>query len=86
MIAEVIGTSGNDLAGQRLTIAGVKHMFVRADNEAGTIYLRRGRDGGVAFLKCFTCIIAATHDANITGGTSMHVASRLQEYLKSVRF
>lgn len=84
-IAEVAAISAHfaapsGLAATGATIAGVKYMFVRGEENA-EIYVKKGNTG-VAFYRCNTCIIVAYHDDKIQPGQCSATLAKLGDFLK----
>jgi len=84
-VAEVAAVSAHfaapsGLAATGATIAGVKYMFVRGEENA-EIYVKKGNTG-VYFYRCNTCIIVAFHDDKIQPGTCSACTAKLGDFLK----
>ena len=84
-VAEVAAVSAHfaaptGLAATGATIAGVKYMFVRGE-ENTEIYVKKGATG-VCFCRCNTCIIVGYHDDKIQPGSCQMTVGKLADFLK----
>jgi len=68
------------LAATGATIAGVKYMFVRGEENA-EIYVKKGNEG-VFFYRCNTCILVGYHNDKIQPGSCTNVVAKLGDFLK----
>ena len=68
------------LAATGATVAGVKYMFVRGEENA-EIYVKKGATG-VVFYRCNTCIIVGYHDDKIQPGQCSASVAKLGDFLK----
>merc|ERR1711988_1860411 len=84
-VAEVAAVSAHfaapsGLAATGATIAGVKYMFVRGEENA-EIYVKKGAEG-VVFYRCNTCILVAYHNDKIQPGQCSMTVAKLGDFLK----
>ena len=84
-VAEVAAVSAHfaapaGLAATGATVAGVKYMFVRGE-ENEVIQTKKGAEG-VYFFRCNTCIIVAHHDDKIQPGNCLATVAKLGDFLK----
>uniref|UniRef100_A0A6U9CQC2 Profilin n=1 Tax=Emiliania huxleyi TaxID=2903 RepID=A0A6U9CQC2_EMIHU len=84
-VAEVAAVSGHfaapsGLAATGATVAGVKYMFVRGEENA-EIYVKKGAEG-VVFYRCNTCIIVGYHNDKIQPGQCSTTVAKLGDFLK----
>mmetsp|Transcript_7938 Transcript_7938/g.23919 ORF Transcript_7938/g.23919 Transcript_7938/m.23919 type:complete len:128 (+) Transcript_7938:51-434(+) len=84
-VAEVAAVSGHfaapsGLAATGATVAGVKYMFVRGEENA-EIYVKKGATG-VVFYRCNTCIIVGYHNDKIQPGQCSTTVAKLGDFLK----
>mmetsp|Transcript_7229 Transcript_7229/g.23859 ORF Transcript_7229/g.23859 Transcript_7229/m.23859 type:complete len:128 (-) Transcript_7229:74-457(-) len=84
-VAEVAAVSAHfaapsGLAATGATIAGVKYMFVRGEENA-EIYVKKGAEG-VVFYRCNTCIIVGHHSDKIQPGQCSSTVAKLGDFLK----
>ena len=84
-VAEVAAVSAHfaapaGLAATGATIAGVKYMFVRGE-ENSEIYVKKGAEG-VIFYRCNTCIIVGHHNDKIQPGACSTTVAKLGDFLK----
>ena len=68
------------LAAMGATIAGVRYMFVRGE-ENHEIHVKQETEG-VVFYRCNTCIIVAHHDANIEPDSCSATVAMIGDSLK----
>ena len=83
-VAEVAAVSAHfapaGLAATGATVAGVKYMFVRGE-ENEVIQCKKGAEG-VYFYRCNTCIIVAHHDDKVQPGNCLATVAKLGDFLK----
>mmetsp|Transcript_40737 Transcript_40737/g.131912 ORF Transcript_40737/g.131912 Transcript_40737/m.131912 type:complete len:128 (+) Transcript_40737:38-421(+) len=84
-VAEVAAVSAHfaapaGLAATGATIAGVKYMFVRGEENAD-IYVKKGAEG-VCFYRCNTCIIVGYHNDKVQPGQCTSIVAKLGDFLK----
>lgn len=84
-VAEVAAVSAHfaapsGLAATGATVAGVKYMFVRGEENA-EIYVKKGAEG-VVFYRCNTCIIVGYHNDKIQPGQCSTTVAKLGDFLK----
>mmetsp|Transcript_864 Transcript_864/g.1359 ORF Transcript_864/g.1359 Transcript_864/m.1359 type:complete len:128 (-) Transcript_864:93-476(-) len=84
-VAEVAAVSAHfaapsGLAATGATVAGVKYMFVRGEENA-EIYVKKGAEG-VVFCRCNTCILVAYHNDKIQPGSCASTVGKLADFLK----
>ena len=84
-VAEVAAVSAHfaaptGLAATGATIAGIKYMFVRGEENA-EIYVKKGATG-VCFCRCNTCIVVGMHDDKIQPGSCQMTVGKLADFLK----
>jgi len=84
-VAEVAAVSAHfaapsGLAATGATIAGVKYMFVRGEENA-EIYVKKGAEG-VVFYRCNTCILVGYHNDKIQPGQCSSTVAKLGDFLK----
>ena len=84
-VAEVAAVSAHfaapaGLAATGATVAGIKYMFVRGEENA-EIYVKKGAEG-VYFFRCNTCIIVGHHNDKIQPGQCSATVAKLGDFLK----
>jgi len=84
-VAEVAAVSAHfaapaGLAATGATIAGVKYMFVRGEENA-EIYVKKGPEG-VVFFRCNTCILVCYHNDKVQPGQCATTVAKLGDFLK----
>ena len=84
-VAEVAAVSAHfadpsGLAATGATVAGVKYMFVRGEENAD-MYVKKGAEG-VYFYRCNTCILVGYHSDKVQPGQCSATVAKLGDFLK----